>query len=70
MYLLAGFLAIPKPSKGSHSEEPKERSNSNGSIQTDDKQVKLKKNVDLFSGIALIVGTMIGNLFIHIHITH
>ena len=61
----SGFLAIPKPTKGNgqhghHSEEPKERSSSNPSIQTEEKQVKLKKNVDLFSGIALIVGTMIG----------
>ena len=65
------FLAIPRPAKGngqhgsSHhgsENEPKERSNSNPSVQTEDKgQVKLKKSVDLFSGIALIVGTMIGS---------
>ena len=65
MGFFSGFLAIPKPTKGNgqhghHSEEPKERSSSNPSIQTEEKQVKLKKNVDLFSGIALIVGTMIG----------
>ena len=61
------FLAIPRPAKGNGSQhgcsenEPKERSNSNPSVQTEDKGVKLKKSVDLFSGIALIVGTMIGS---------
>ena len=48
------FLNVPKSfSSGSSqpSEEPKEP------VQND---VKLKKSVDLFSGIALIVGTMIG----------
>jgi len=57
------FLAIPKATKGNgnHSEEPKERSNSNGTIKTEEKKVKLEKSVDLFSGIALIVGTMIGS---------
>jgi hypothetical protein len=66
------FLAIPRPTKGNGSQhgsvshhgsenEPKERSNSNPSVQTEDKGVKLKKSVDLFSGIALIVGTMIGS---------
>ena len=60
-----GFLTIPKPTKGnqhSHSEEFRDHAsiNSQTSNQTEEKQVKLKKNVDLFSGIALIVGTMIG----------
>ena len=48
------FLNVPKPfSSGSSqpAEEVKEP------VQSD---VKLKKSVDLFSGIALIVGTMIG----------
>ena len=60
-------MTIPKPTKGTklntHSEELKEH-NSNSQVPStpEEKQVKLKKNVDLFSGIALIVGTMIGKL--------
>ena len=51
------FLNVPKPfSSGSSqpAEEVKEP------VQSD---VKLKKSVDLFSGIALIVGTMIGKFW-------
>ena len=62
VWLFLGFLSIPN--KNSHAEELKDYS-SNGGIatQNEDRQVKLKKNVDLFSGIALIVGTMIGKSF-------
>ena len=54
-------MAIPKPTRNTHSDEIKEFPNSPTTTPTEDKQVKLKKNVDLFSGIALIVGTMIGS---------
>ena len=54
-------MAIPKPTRNAHSEEVKEFPNSPATTPTEEKQVKLKKNVDLFSGIALIVGTMIGS---------
>ena len=66
--IFAGFLTIPKPSKGSNighvsSQELKEYNNAQAQLNNEDKSVKLKKNVDLFSGIALIVGTMIGKQF-------
>ena len=59
---LLGFLTIPKPSTNNGgasqtSEEMKNLAKNN----TEEKQVTLKKSVDLFSGIALIVGTMIGS---------
>ena len=53
-------MTVPKPTKGpiqNQSEELREIAPENH----EDKSVKLKKNVDLFSGIALIVGTMIGS---------
>jgi hypothetical protein len=49
-------LTIPKPAKNQHHGEELKTEN--------DGKVKLQKNVDLFSGIALIVGTMIGKEFI------
>ena len=61
-------MTIPKPTRNTHhvNEEVKENHHnqttpSNNSSPTEERQVKLKKNVDLFSGIALIVGTMIGS---------
>ena len=66
--IIVGFLTIPKPTRNTHhvNEEVKENHHnqttpSNNSSPTEERQVKLKKNVDLFSGIALIVGTMIGS---------
>ena len=58
---LLGFLTIPKPSttnNGGTSQTSEEMKNM---AKNEDKQVTLKKSVDLFSGIALIVGTMIGS---------
>ena len=56
--MLSGFLTIPKPTSNGSNDQSEELKDM---TQNEEKQVKLKKNVDLFSGIALIVGTMIGN---------
>ncbi len=41
-------------------DSPSKNSNPAMADKPEEKQIKLKKSVDLFSGIALIVGTMIG----------
>ena len=67
-WIFLGFLTIPKPTRNTHvNEEIKEFQSTNpannpgSSSSSPTEGVKLKKNVDLFSGIALIVGTMIGS---------